>query len=132
MWRAYSGVILIIGGIAAFIEADRHIPVPSRHPGIGVIIPASGLSDTAYDLVRLGGWALVILGAVSVIASLIRYAVQYAVAKQSATTEISSNGGSRRERPMRTAKTPTPSDIEGSPPWDEGAHGEAVEPSPRR
>jgi hypothetical protein len=128
MWRLYGGVILILGGIAAFIEAHRHIPVPARHPEVGLISPASGLSPTAYDLLRLGGWALVILGAVTVALGLIRYAVGYAGTKPLATTGISANGASKQARPPATAKTAGQSGAQETQPWDEGAHGEAVEP----
>jgi hypothetical protein len=34
---------------------------------------ASGLSHTAYDLVRIDGWALVIVGALLVVTGLRRY-----------------------------------------------------------
>ena len=36
--------------------------------------PASGLSQTAYDLLRVGAWALVIVGGLLVIVGLIRVA----------------------------------------------------------
>jgi len=133
MWRICGGAIMVVGGVAAFIEAHRHIPVPAQRPEIGLITPASGLSPTAYDLVRLGGWALVIFGAVVVVLGLIRYAVGYAGAQPLTASEaISANGASRHERPPATVKTPAPSGIQGGHPWDEGSHGEAVEPSPRR
>jgi hypothetical protein len=35
--------------------------------------PASGLSPTAYDLLHIGAWALVILGGLTVLLGLIRY-----------------------------------------------------------
>jgi hypothetical protein len=76
MLRVYGGAIPIIAGVAAFIEAHRHIPVPARRPEVGLIIPASGLSPTAYDLLRIGGWALVILGVLTVVLGLIRYEVR--------------------------------------------------------
>ncbi len=136
MWRVYGGAIMIIGGIAAFIDARRHIPVPARQPEIGVITPASGLSPTAYDLLRIGGWALVILGGVTVALGLIRYAMAGAAAKPLATAEISANGASRHDRRTATLRTPGPSAGpsvgEATQPWDEGSHGEAVEPNPRR
>jgi hypothetical protein len=128
MWRVYGGAILIIGGIAAFIEAHRHIPVPAKQPEIGLITPASGLSDTAYDLLRLGGWALVIVGAVSVILGLIRYAALYAGSRPPVGAEMAANGASRSRA---TAKPTGPGAVATSQPWDEGAHGEAVQPNPR-
>jgi hypothetical protein len=132
MRRVYGGAMLMIGGIAAFIDAHRHIPVPARRPEIGVISPASGLSPTAYDLLRIGGWALVILGGVTVALGLIRYAIAYAATKPLATTEISPNGASRHERPPATIRPPSPSVLEATQPWDEGSHGEAVKPNPHR
>ena len=132
MWRVYAGAIMVIGGIAAFIEAHRHIPVPARQPEIGLITPASGLSDTAYDLLRLGGWALVILGAVSVVLGLIRYAATYTATRPLASAEMSANGASRPEKPLAAAKATSPAGVAATQPWDEGAHGEAVQPNPRR
>ncbi len=76
MLKVYGGAIPIVAGIAAFIEAHRHMPVPARRPEFGLITPASGLSPTAYDLVRIGGWALVIFGSVTVILGLIQYEVR--------------------------------------------------------
>jgi hypothetical protein len=79
MLRIYGGAILIIAGIAAFIEAHRHAPVPAGRPAggqAGLITPASGLSPTNYDLLHIGAWALVIFGAVTVILGLIRYEVR--------------------------------------------------------
>ena len=67
----------VVAGIAAFIVAHRHVPVPARLPsGAGLVSPASGWSPTAYDLVRIGAWALVIFGAVTVVVGLIQYEVR--------------------------------------------------------
>jgi hypothetical protein len=82
MLRVFSGAALIIAGIVAFIEAHSHRPIPAELPpknlspyvGVGGLRPASGLSQTAYDLLRIGGWALVIVGALLVVTGLIRYA----------------------------------------------------------
>jgi hypothetical protein len=76
MLRVYAGAVPIIAGIAAFIEAHRHMPVPARRTELGLMSPASGLSPTAYDLLRVGAWALVIFGALTVILGLIRYEVR--------------------------------------------------------
>lgn len=130
MWRVYGGAIMIIGGIAAFIDAHRHIPVPARRPEIGVITPASGLSPTAYDLLRIGGWALVILGGVTVAVGLIRYAMAAARTRPPATAEMSANGASRPGKPQSITKPASPGAIPASQPWDEGSHGEAVQPGP--
>lgn len=127
MWRVFGGATMIIGGIAAFIEAHRNIPVPAKQPELGLITPASGLSDTAYDLLRLGGWALVIFGTVFVILGLIRYAATYAGSKPLGGAEMSSNGASRSHA---GAKPASPEALAASQPWDEGSHGEAVQPNP--
>lgn len=82
--RRCGGAILVIGGIAAFIEAGSHHPeahhaLPSDFGGANVLgrltltSPAAGWSQTAYDLVRIGAWALVIVGALLVVTGLIRY-----------------------------------------------------------
>lgn len=68
MWQVYGGALLVIAGIAAFIEAHSHRTRPASF-GEGT----EGLSQTAYDLLRIGGWALVILGALTIILGLIRY-----------------------------------------------------------
>ena len=84
MWRIYGGAIMVIAGIAAFIEAHSHKPATlpafpriSTSAGatdeITVAVPNHGLSSTAYDLLRIGAWALVVLGALTVIVGLIRY-----------------------------------------------------------
>jgi hypothetical protein len=81
MWRIYGGAITLIAGIAAFIEAHSHPPeLESRCRTGGTACPLEdfrnvhiGLSQTAYDLLRIGAWALMILGAVTVIVGLIRY-----------------------------------------------------------
>jgi hypothetical protein len=79
MRYALVGALLAAGGVAALIEASRH------HPGLngGVVIPGGGQtsfdagipygwSATAYDLVRIGGWALLIFGGVIIVFALIR------------------------------------------------------------
>lgn len=90
--RTYAGAIAVIAGIAAFIEAHSNHPVVAytsspvspaqqarlEHAGIpdAQIIEstkASGLAPTAYDLLRIGAWALVILGTLTVVLGLIRY-----------------------------------------------------------
>jgi hypothetical protein len=93
MWRVYAGAIMVIAGIAGFIEVHSNRPVaaytpppesalqslqleragPGLRDWIGISTPASGLSPTAYDLLRIGAWALVILGAVTVLLGLLRY-----------------------------------------------------------
>jgi hypothetical protein len=79
VWRAYGGAVAVIAGIAAFIEAHSHKPVEQvseeyvRGGPAHIIQPALGLSPTAYDLIRIGAWALVILGGLTVALGLIRY-----------------------------------------------------------
>jgi hypothetical protein len=81
--RVFGGAALVIAGIAAFIEAHSHRPVPTvvtraralrerRLDEIGVAFhrPMSGLSPTAYDLLRIGA-ALVIVGGLLVVVGLI-------------------------------------------------------------
>ena len=75
----------MVAGVAAFIEAHEHRPVPPFTPPGGSfrlrewaeqgVYPhaASGLSSTAYDLLRIGAWALVIFGALLVVMGLIAY-----------------------------------------------------------
>jgi hypothetical protein len=91
--HVYGGALAVTAGIAAFIEAHSNQPVAAHTPlpesplqhlqlerALGYVFPiggsgtpASGLSPTAYDLLRIGAWALVILGALTVILGLIRY-----------------------------------------------------------
>jgi hypothetical protein len=76
MRRVFGGAVLVIAGIAAFIEAHSHAPRPEKVCGLAegcVSSAASGLSQTAYDLLRIGGWALVIIGGLLVVTGLIRY-----------------------------------------------------------
>lgn len=88
MWRIYGGAIMLIGGIATFIEIHTRRPVTAlvRGPTLQDAIrwealeqagvtphAASGLSPTAYDVLRIGAWTLVILGALTIVVGLIRY-----------------------------------------------------------
>lgn len=79
MRQIFGGAILVIAGIAAFIEAHSHHKAAYRATedafggATSVEHAAGGLSQTAYDLLRIGAWALVILGALTVIVGLIRY-----------------------------------------------------------
>jgi hypothetical protein len=71
------GAAFLIGGVAALIEAHSHRPIPLGNPfgggsGDGSF-GFSGWSQTAYDLVRIGGFALLIIGAILVIVGLIAY-----------------------------------------------------------
>jgi hypothetical protein len=83
MWRAFGGATPVIAGIAAFTEASRHRPPVHSPPRVyadaegivevDVAVPKSGLSQTAYDLLRIGAWALVIVGGLLVIVGLVGY-----------------------------------------------------------
>ena len=80
MWRVYGGAIMVIAGIAAFIEGHSNRPeygCPGGASRCAVGSPEAlqpgSLSQTTYDLLRIGAWALVILGALTVILGLIRY-----------------------------------------------------------
>lgn len=92
MWRVFGGAFLVVGGIAGFIEAHSNRPVAAT-PGLaegnvarevqltnaGIDTaphPASGLSPVAYDLLRIGAWALVIFGALLVAIGLIGFWVR--------------------------------------------------------
>jgi uncharacterized protein YjeT (DUF2065 family) len=82
MRHIFGGAILLIAGIAAFIEAHSHPPLEGLRERGG----PSHLSRTAYDLLRIGAWALVILGGLLVIVGLIRY---WAVQRHAADTQRS-------------------------------------------
>jgi len=73
MRQVFIGAVLVIAGIAAFIEAHEHRPEGS----VGSFAPLSQrpseLSHTPYDLLRIGAWALVIVGALLVVTGLIQY-----------------------------------------------------------
>jgi hypothetical protein len=82
---------MMIGGIAAFIEAHSNHPVAAYAPspqsamqelqleraglsgGTTGATPASGLTPTAYDLLHIAGWGLLLLGGLTVVLGLIGY-----------------------------------------------------------
>lgn len=70
MWRVYGGAAMVIAGIAAFIESSTHRAIEGR--GYPSLEP-SHLSRSAYDLLRIGAWALVILGVLTIAVGLIGY-----------------------------------------------------------
>jgi hypothetical protein len=84
MWRIYGGATTVVAGIAAFIEAHDHRPITRYLCPNGseeckdakLFAHHHGLTQTAYDLLRIGAWALVILGAVTVVVGLIEYEVR--------------------------------------------------------
>ena len=75
-WQAFGGAVIVVAGIAALIEARSHHPVYYQ-PGEGSVRiyfgAAGSLPQTAYDLLRIGGWALVIFGGLIVLIGLIGY-----------------------------------------------------------
>jgi hypothetical protein len=90
MLRIYVGALMAIGGIAAFIEAHSNVPIaavppskPSRLDTLQALRtrapeyfpgePAKGLSPDLYDLVRIAGWALLILGILTAVLGLLEY-----------------------------------------------------------
>jgi hypothetical protein len=77
MWRIFVGAALVVAGIAAFIEAHSHRPLRECPGGREICNAGSsvhvGLSQTPYDVLRIGAWALVIVGALLVIVGLIGY-----------------------------------------------------------
>jgi hypothetical protein len=82
MWRIFTGAVLVVAGIAAFIEAHSHRPgmgqifreIPNEGFRGQVAVPVhTGLSQTPYDLLRIGAWALVIFGALLIVIGFIRY-----------------------------------------------------------
>jgi hypothetical protein len=81
MRQVFIGAALVIAGIAAFIEAGRNPPeLRDRCSTGGKACLAEnfsevhiGLSNTAYDLLRIGAWGLVIVGVLLVITGLIGY-----------------------------------------------------------
>ena len=76
MWRVFGGAFLISAGIAEFIVAHSNRPmgavVEVSEQGT-VLHPPSGLTHTAYDLLRIAASAFVIYGGFLVIVGLIRY-----------------------------------------------------------
>jgi hypothetical protein len=81
--QIFAGAALAIAGVAAFIEAARHHPVAHIGGGLPPGLPplpgahplplASPLSPTAYDLLHIAAWTLVIVGGLLVVTGLIRY-----------------------------------------------------------
>jgi hypothetical protein len=84
---ALIGALLVVGGIAALVVASRHHPHtvfvlapgafdPSCAPGHTSCpnghYATAGFSRTLYDGVRIGGWALIVFGAVVVLFALSR------------------------------------------------------------
>lgn len=69
---------MVIAGIAAFIEAHSHAPKYGCEKAVCLpsepeVLLSGHLSQTPYDVLRIGAWALLVLGALTVILGLIRY-----------------------------------------------------------
>jgi hypothetical protein len=75
MWRLYAGAALFLAGVSAFIVDYRNRPLEAfRAYDHGTHIAlVQGLSPIAYDLIHVGGWALIISGVLLMITGLIRY-----------------------------------------------------------
>lgn len=58
--------VLILGGIAAHIEANIHAPVVLPR-ALEALQRDTGWSTTALDTLRLGGWALIVSGLIIVL-----------------------------------------------------------------
>ena len=77
MWRIYVGAVALLAGIGAFILDYRDRPLEAFRPydhGTHIAL-VQGLSHTAYDLIHVGGWALIVAGVLLTIMGLIRYSV---------------------------------------------------------
>lgn len=75
MWRIYGGAAAFLVGISAFIVDYRNRPLPAFQAfdqGTHIAL-VRGLSPTAYDLIHVGGWALIIAGVLLMVMGLIRY-----------------------------------------------------------
>jgi len=82
MRRAFGGAVLLVAGAAALIEAhaqrSRYVYVGELRDRLEQEVEGPnpqmhlGLSPTACDLLRIGGWALVLTGALLVGAALLR------------------------------------------------------------
>jgi hypothetical protein len=80
MWRVYVGALGVIAGIAALVEAHNHRPeyeckaaVSACELGEGLHLLPGHLTETPYDLLSGVGWALVIVGAATLILGLIGF-----------------------------------------------------------
>jgi hypothetical protein len=76
MRYAFLGALLTVAGIAGQIVAGRNHPVDAIYAPtiVNGSSPASGWSHTAYDLIRIGAWGLIVFGAVIVAFALVREA----------------------------------------------------------
>jgi hypothetical protein len=77
MWRIYGGAVAFLAGVSAFIVDYRNRPLEAFRAfdhGSRIAL-VQGLSNTAYDLIHVGGWVLIIAGVLLMSMGLIRYSV---------------------------------------------------------
>jgi hypothetical protein len=109
MRRVFGGAVLVSAGVAAFIEAHTYKPHrPEIEP-----LSAEPLSRTAYDLLRIGGWVLVIFGSLIIITGLIRYWVAQTQELEEKLEERKKTRArearDRRDSPSKPNRLPSPS-----------------------
>ena len=81
MRQVFGGASLIVVAFALGALDQRNKPVDAiyRYNEGGKdweSIPASGLSHTAYDVLRVGAWALIVFGVLLIIVGLMQYRAQ--------------------------------------------------------
>jgi hypothetical protein len=78
MRQVFGGAALIIAAFALAAAAQRNQPIGSSFiPGqAGSYSPAHGLSRTAYDVVRIGALALLLVGVLLIVMGMIQYWAQ--------------------------------------------------------
>lgn len=74
MRYAILGTLLMVGGIAVKTTAARHAPLATRIPTLprAYLLSRGGWSPTAYDIVSVVAWMLLIVGIVVVAFALAR------------------------------------------------------------
>jgi hypothetical protein len=77
MRQISAGAVLVVAGIAAFIEAHSHRPEYECKGAVGACERGEGLrllpGETPYEIPSGVAWAVVILGGLVVVTGLIRY-----------------------------------------------------------
>ena len=73
LWRLWLGAALMLAGVSAFIVDFRNKPLPVLEISGTHAALVSGLTPTAYDVIHVAGWALIIAGVLLMIMGLIRY-----------------------------------------------------------
>jgi len=72
--QVFVGAVLVVAVTAALIEAHSHSPYNCVGlEGCNTARQGRALSLTAYDLLRIGAWALVIVGALLIVTGLVRH-----------------------------------------------------------